>query len=105
MSCVVRSLGRLARAWCGSQPARMTPVGAVVRGLLAGAVGTAAMDAVLFARYRRGGGESGFKDWEFSAGLSSWEDAPAPAQVGKRLWEGLFRVELPPTRSSNGEHN
>jgi hypothetical protein len=79
--------------------ARLTPVGAVVRGLLSGAVGTAAMDVSLFVRYRRGGGQSRFNQWEFSEGLSSWEDAPAPAQVGKRLWEGLFQVELPPTRA------
>jgi hypothetical protein len=77
----------------------VTPVGAVVPGLIAGAVGTAAMDAVLFARYRRGGGESGLIDWESSAGLASWEKAPAPALVGKRLVEGLFRIELPPTRA------
>jgi hypothetical protein len=35
---------------------RMTPIGAVVRGLLAGAAGTAIMDAVWYARYRRDGG-------------------------------------------------
>jgi hypothetical protein len=95
----VRSLRPISRAHHASQPAAMTPVDAVVRGLLAGAGGTAAMDAVLFARYRRGGGKSSFKEWEFSEGLSSWEDAPAPAQVGKRLWEGLFQVELPPSRA------
>jgi hypothetical protein len=76
----------------------LTPVGAVVRGLVAGAVGTAAMDALLFARYRRGGGTTRFADWECSAGLKAWDDAPAPAQVGKRLVEGLFDVELPPQR-------
>ena len=76
----------------------LTPVGAVVRGLVAGAVGTAAMDALLFARYRRGGGTTRFADWELSAGLKTWEEAPAPAQVGKRLVEGLFEVELPPQR-------
>ncbi len=73
----------------------LTPIGAVARGLLAGAVGTAAMDTLLFARYRRGGGASSAAEWEFSEGLTSWEDAPAPAQVGKRLTEGLFKVELP----------
>lgn len=83
----------------GSQPVMLTPVGAVVRGLLAGAVGTAAMDALLFFRYRRGGGTSSPEDWEFSEGLSSWKDAPAPAQVGKRLTEGLFDIRLPPTRA------
>lgn len=75
----------------------MSPLGAVVRGLLSGALGTAAMDVVLFVRYRRDGGRSSPEDWEFSKGLSGWEDAPAPAQVGKRLTEGLFQVELPPT--------
>ena len=82
-----------------SGPAPLTPVGAVVRGLLSGAAGTAAMDIFLFAGYRRGGGTSTPEEWEFSEGLSSWEGAPAPAQVGKRLWEGLFQVELPPTRA------
>jgi hypothetical protein len=78
----------------------MTPIGAIARGLVAGAVGTVAMDVLLFVRYRRGGGESGFAPWEFSSGLSSWDDAPAPAQVGKRLVEGLFGRELPPQRAA-----
>jgi hypothetical protein len=77
----------------------VTPLGAIARGLLAGAVGTAAMDALLFARYRRGGGEQRAAAWETSAGLSAWEDAPAPAQVGRRLVEGLFQVELDPRRA------
>ena len=72
-----------------------TPAAAIARGLLAGALGTAAMDALLYERYRRDGGESNVEDWEFSAGLTSWDEAPAPAQVGKRLVEGLFGVELP----------
>src|SRR3954471_768359 len=76
-----------------------TPLGAVVRGLVAGAIGTAAMDTLLFARSRRGGGHSRFRDWEFSSVLTRWEDAPAPAQVGKRLVEGLFQVELRPQRA------
>ena len=76
----------------------MTPLGAIVRGLVAGAIGTAAMDAFLFARYRRGGGETPFVAWEFSEGITSWEDAPAPAHVGKRFVEGLFQVELPASR-------
>jgi hypothetical protein len=79
--------------------ATLTPIGAVVRGLVAGAVGTAAMDALLFARYRRGGGNNGAMDWEFSKGLSSWEDAPAPAHVGQRIVDGLFQTELPDTRA------
>jgi hypothetical protein len=43
------------------------------------------MDALLFARYRRGGGASSAEEWELSQGISSWEEAPAPAHVGKRL--------------------
>jgi hypothetical protein len=77
----------------------MSPIGAVIRGVVAGVIGTAAMDALLFARYRRGGGDSPFAAWEFSAGITTWEDAPAPAHVGKRLFEGLFQTELPPTRA------
>jgi hypothetical protein len=78
----------------------MTPIGALARGLISGAVGTATMDALLFVRYRRDGGTSRAVDWELSKGLSTWADAPASAQVGKRLVEGLFEVELPPTRAS-----
>jgi Protein of unknown function (DUF1440) len=81
-----------------SRSVNLTPLGAVVRGLIAGAVGTAAMDTLLFARYRRSGGKERSEEWEFSEGLSSWEDAPAPAQVGKRLVEGLFEVQIPPSR-------
>jgi hypothetical protein len=57
------------------------------------------MDALLFTRYRRGGGDSAFEAWESSAGLDSWDQAPAPAQVGKRLVEGLFGRELAPERA------
>jgi hypothetical protein len=78
---------------------RPTPLAAVARGLVAGAVGTAVMDALLYRRYRRGGGTSGVQKWEFSGDLTSWEQAPAPAQVGKRLVEGLFAVELPSSRA------
>jgi hypothetical protein len=80
--------------------ASMTPIGAIARGLAASALGTLAMDAVLFARYKRGGGESSFAAWEFSSGLDSWDQAPAPAQVGKRLVEGLFGRPLAPQRAA-----
>jgi hypothetical protein len=68
-----------------------TPLGAVGRGLVAGAVGTLAMDVGLYARYRRGGGKRDFPTWEFSADISSWDEAPAAAQVGRRLFEGLVQ--------------
>ena len=76
----------------------VTPVGALLRGVAAGALGTAAMDALLFARYKRSGGTTPFARWELSAGLSSWEEAPAPAQVGRRLIEGLFQTKIDPKR-------
>jgi hypothetical protein len=73
-----------------------TPLGALVRGLLAGAAGTAAMDVLWFARYKRAGGESRLLDWEFSVGLVDWAKAPAPARVGQRLFEGFFQRPLDP---------
>jgi hypothetical protein len=72
-----------------------TPIGALARGLIAGTAGTLAMDLLLYARYRRGGGKDAFPAWEFSAGVDSWEDAPAPAQVGRRVIEGVFQRKLP----------
>jgi hypothetical protein len=77
----------------------VTPLSAVARGLVAGAVGTAAMDTFLFARYRRHGGESSAPEWESSTGVTSWDQAPAPAHVGKRLVEGLFDIQLAPNRA------
>lgn len=74
----------------------LSPLAAVVTGAIAGAVGTAAMDLVWFRRFKKGGGTSSFMDWEFSAGVDSWEKAPAPAQVGKRAYEGLLQKEMPP---------
>ncbi len=72
----------------------VTPVGAVARGLAAGALGTLAMDLLWYARYRREDGKSRFAHWEFSGDVLSWDAAPAPAVVGKRLVEGLLQVEL-----------
>jgi hypothetical protein len=76
-----------------------TPLAAIGRGLIAGELGTAAMDALLFSRFRRGGGTTSFRDWESSSGVTSWENAPAPALVGKRLVEGLFATELPSSKA------
>lgn len=68
----------------------------VTRGIAASALGTLSMDLFLYRRYRREGGKSGFGDWESSAGLATWEDAPAPAKVGKRMIETITRRELSP---------
>lgn len=75
----------------------MSPIGALLRGAAASLLGTAAMDALLYRRYRRGGGESEPIAWEFASGLNDWDKAPAPAQVGKRLAEGFLQRKLPPT--------
>jgi hypothetical protein len=77
-----------------------TPLGALARGMVAGMVGTAAMDLVQFARYKRGGGDDRLLAWEFSAGLKDWEQAPAPAQLGKRVVEGVFQRQLPSERAA-----
>ena len=74
----------------------MSPVSAVACGVAASALGTLTMDLLLYRRYRRGGGESGFRAWESSAGLDNWDDAPAPAKVGKRFVEAVTRRELSP---------
>ncbi|MGI8807787.1 MAG: hypothetical protein ACR2KK_08100 [Acidimicrobiales bacterium] len=75
---------------------RHSPLGALGRGMLAGAAGTAAMDLVVYRRYRRDGGARSLLAWEFSAGLHDWDGAPAPAHVGKRVVEGLFQVTVDP---------
>ncbi len=76
-------------------PSRITPVGAIARGAAAGVVGTMAFDLWLYLQYRRSHGTEQFSDWEFSADVTGWDNAPAPAQVGRRLIDGLFETELP----------
>ena len=73
---------------------RLTPLGALGRGVLAGAAGTTAMDLLIYRRYRRDGGAQALLEWEFSASVEDWDGAAAPGQVGRRLVEGLFQVEL-----------
>lgn len=73
---------------------RLTP-SSVVRGVAAGAVGTVAMDLLWYPRYRTGGGGEGFLDWELSRSTKSFDDAGAPAQVGRGIAKSLFRTDLP----------
>jgi hypothetical protein len=73
----------------------VTILGAGVRGAAAGALGTAAMDALWYYRYRRADGKSGFVEWETSAGLNDWADAPAPAKVGRLLVRRALHRDLP----------
>ena len=72
----------------------ITPLAAVVGGLLAGAVGTASMDTIRYLRYRRAGGQDSWLEWEF-APVESWDKAPDPGQVAKRVIEGFTQRELP----------
>ncbi len=72
----------------------MSVLGSAARGVAAAGPGTLAMDASLYRRYRRDGGDTAFPAWESSEGIASWEDAPAPALVAKRLLEGVLGHEL-----------
>jgi hypothetical protein len=66
-------------------------------GALSGAVGTAAMDLLLYVRYRREGGKDGAWRWESAEGVTSWDKASAPGQVGKKV-EQLVSRRSPPDR-------
>jgi hypothetical protein len=72
----------------------LTPLAAVTAGTLAGALGTVFLDAVHYRKYRRDGGTNGAGAWEF-APIETWEDAPDPGQVAKRLVEGFTQRKLP----------
>src|SRR4051794_37340089 len=72
---------------------------AAARGLVARAVGTGAMDLVWVARYPRGGGESGFRARGGAGGIERWEDAPAPAQVARRLIRAVTHEDPPVERA------
>lgn len=69
---------------------------AIIRGVESGALGTLAMDTLLYRRYRDGGGRSAFLAWESSEGVDGWEGAPAPALVAKRLLERVTKRDVPP---------
>lgn len=54
-------------------------------GAVAGVVGTGAMDLLLYRRYRRDGGKESFRDWELGTGVTNWNQASAPGQLGRKL--------------------
>lgn len=68
----------------------------ILRGVAASAVGTLAMDASIYRRYRRDGGTEPFPAWETSEGLTSWEKAPAPARVARLFLQRALRRDVPP---------
>jgi hypothetical protein len=63
-------------------------------GAAAGAVGTAAMDLLLFSRYKRGGGREGLFAWETSEEVGKWDDASAPGQVGRKAVRAITGHDL-----------
>ena len=71
----------------------LTPLAAVAGGLLAGAVGTVCLDTVQYLRHRRGGGTESPLAWEF-APVQTWEQAPDPGQVARRVIEGFTQRKL-----------
>ena len=72
-------------------------VGRAVRGAIAGAVGTAAMDLLLYIRYRRGGGKDPLLRWESAGAVMGWADASAPGQLGRKV-ERVVLQRQPPER-------
>jgi hypothetical protein len=73
---------------------RSDVVSAVARGAIAGAIATVAMDLVWYRRYRASGGDLGPAAWEFTSTAPTFDDAPAPARVGRRIARTVG-VELP----------
>ena len=80
----------------GSSAAKspMTPIAAVLGGVMAGIAGTVCLDAVQYLRYRLAGGKKPALEWEI-APVSTWEEAPDPGKFTKQVIEGLTRRELP----------
>jgi hypothetical protein len=76
----------------------ITPLAAVASGALAGTAGTASMDAVRYAMYRRGGGHDSPLGWEF-APVDGWDQAPDPGLVAKRVLEGFTGKKIPGRRA------
>ncbi len=74
---------------------RRARVGGAAAGALAAALGTAAMDGVLYLMYRRTGGKQGPIDWEFSAGVDNWGAVSAPGLVGQKALQGFFGHQAP----------
>jgi hypothetical protein len=69
----------------------------LVVGAVAGAAGTAAMDLLLYRRYRHGGGKDSLWRWEFAGGVTRWDEASAPGQLGQKLERFVLR-RPPPDR-------
>ena len=71
--------------------------GRLVLGALAGVAGTAAMDALWYLRYRRDGGGDGPWRWETAQAVTTWEQASAPGQLGRKVAQATLRRPPPDT--------
>lgn len=72
----------------------MSMLSRIVKGVVAGAVGTLAMDLIWYRRYRDGGGEDDFRSWEFATSTESFDEADAPGQVAHKV-AAAVDIELP----------
>ena len=68
----------------------------LVSGVVAGAVGTAAIDLELYRRYRRDGGKDPLWRWEFASGVIRWDEASAPGQFGHKVLRLVNGVRVAP---------
>jgi hypothetical protein len=67
----------------------------LVAGALAGGVGTAAMDTLLYRRFRRDGGTDAPWKWESAAGVSDWESTSAPGKLGQKVERAVIGEDPP----------
>lgn len=72
----------------------------LARGVVAGVLGTLAMDLLWYARYRRGGGKDPFPAWELTAQVMDWDAAPAPARMGRILVRSATGRDVPVGRAA-----
>lgn len=63
----------------------MSMLSRTINGVVAGAVGTVAMDLLWYRRYRQDGGDADFRSWEFATSTSSFEEAGAPGKVAQKI--------------------
>jgi hypothetical protein len=80
--------------------AAMSILRPVVRGAVAGVIGTLAMDALWYRRYRASGGTDPFPGWEVTRDVGDWADAPAPGQMGRKVIEATTGREVPVERAA-----
>ena len=78
--------------------ANRTPAGVIARGIAAGVVGTACMTALQELMSRRRRAQAASTTNGSAPPADPWEKAPAPAQLARRVVEGVFQHEVSPER-------